>query len=323
MRALTNLKLAGTRSFRLSASQLFGYGVNQQNCDKETSDWGQAPDGWRIVQVDQAGAEALVVAYLTRPGKYRALFDNGVKAHTYIALHIFIEKFRGQFSPTRYWLADPQALRALGEWKELSDRIAESKFEYDIGKSTGHSGNYEVGPHTFRTAALKDSEGALNLSLEEATFFLATYKQLFPEIVEWQLETKEIIRSTRFLRNLFGYPRHFERNITDGYLREAISWVPQSTVGCITHHAYANITDHILREHLPWRLFSNKHDSYAALVPEDHVREAATKMMAAINMLLVGRDGAQFTMRSETQMGQNMKKASKTNPYGLKNYRPD
>jgi len=321
VRFLTNLKLAGTRSFRLAASQLFGYGGNCQNADKETIDWAEAPEGWRIVQVDQAGAEALVVSYLTRPGKYRALFDNGVKAHTYIALHIFIDKFRGEFNPTRYWLADPKVLRALPEWKELAARIAESKFEYDIGKRTGHSGNYEVGPNTFRTAALKDSEGSLNLSLEEATFFLATYKQLFPEIVEWQQETKEIIRTTRLLRNLFGYPRRFERPITDSYLREAISWVPQSTVGCITHHAYAEVTDRILRERLPWRLFSNKHDSFAALVPEDHVAEAAGAMTKAINIPLVGRDGAQFTMRSEVQVGCNMKKAGKTNPNGLKDYK--
>jgi hypothetical protein len=321
MRALTQLKIAGTRSFRLSASQLFEYGLNAQNSDKETIDIFEAPRGWRIVQVDQAGAEALIVAYLTRPGKYRGLFTAGVKPHTYLALHLFLDKFRGEHPPTRYWLQPPEVLKALPEWPTLSATINASKFEYDIGKRTGHSGNYEVGPQTFRQAALKDSEGQLNLTHEQATFFLDTYKQVYPEIVEWQAETKDTVRSQRLLRNLFGYPRRFERIVTDSYLREAISWVPQSTVGCITHVAYRIVTDYIRAEGLSWRLFNNKHDSYAALVPAEQAERAAHYMSGAINQKLVGRDGVEFFMKSEVQVGGNMKKAGKDNPDGLVNFK--
>ena len=324
MRALTQLKLAGTKSFRLSASQFFGYGINAQNSDKSLLDIFEAPPGWKIVSVDQAGAEALIVAYLCRPGNYRELFTEGVKPHIYVALHIFLDKFRGDNSPARYWLTKPGVLKTYPEWAALSKTISSSPFEYDLGKKTGHASNYRMRENTFREQALKESGGTLNLSMEQAAHFLNTYKVIFPEIVEWQSEIEESVRSGRQLRNLLGFPRQFNQLITDGYIREAISWVPQSTVGCITHVAYKMLTDHIRREGLRWRPFNNKHDSYAALVPDAEVREAATMMTKFINMPLVGRDGAQFVMASEIQVGQNMGKFNKktgTNPSGLTDYK--
>lgn len=325
MRILTHIKQAGTKSFRLATSKLFEYGVNAQNTDKDILDMIAAPDGYCIVQADQSGAEALIVAYLASAGTYRDLFKFGVKPHVYVALHLFLDKFRKDYPRDRYWLRPPQELKALPEWKELAATVSASPFEYDIGKRTGHASNYEMGPFTFQESTLKESEGTLVLEFSQAKFFLDTYKQLFPEIVAWQQEIKERIRTDRVLYNLFGYPRRFEQILTDGYLRDAISWIPQSTVGCITHHAYNRLTDHIITNRLPWRPFNNKHDSYAALVPVDHAREASERMTEFLAIQLVGWDGAEFTMRSEVQVGFNMGKAKlnkKTgvwkNPRGLK-----
>lgn len=294
---------------------------NSQNADKSVLDIVCAPPGWSIVQVDQAGAEALVVAYLTRPGRYRNLFLNGVKAHTYVALQLFLDKFRGEHPRERYWLVDPAVLRQYPEFKKLAELIKHSKFEYDIGKRTGHSSNYRMGPNTFREQCLKESEGTLILDVEQARYFLDTYKQLFPEIVEWQNEIEAQIRSTRTLRNLFGFPRRFERHITDGYIREAISWIPQSTVGCITHRAYREVYDRATSTGRVWRLFNNKHDSFAMLVPDSDIECAAHCMSRALNQELVGRDGEVFRMKSEVQVGKNWGKFDpKHNPLGMKDY---
>lgn len=299
---------------------------NSQNSDKDIMDIFVAPDGYSIVQVDQAGAEALIVAYLAAAGKYRELFTEGVKPHIYVALHLFLDKFRGDQPIERYWLQRPAVLRALPEWSELSKTIANSKFEYDIGKRTSHAKNYSMGPNTFRENVLRESEGSLVLSIEQARFFLDTYANLFPEIIAWQHEIRERIERDRQLRNLFGYPRAFEQNFTDGYMREAISWIPQSTVGCITHTAYNLLTKKIRAERLPWRPFNNKHDSYAAMVPDDHVPEAALTMTTYINQRFTGWDGCEFQMKSEVQVGKNMKKRGKAkdgvypNPLGLRDY---
>ncbi len=320
MRALTQLKLAGTKSFRLSASQLFDYGINAQNSDKSLLGIFEAPPGWSIVSVDQAGAEALIVAYLCRPGNYRELFIEGVKPHIYVALHIFLDKFQGANSPARYWLKPPGELKKYEEWSALSKTISSSKFEYDLGKKVGHASNYRMRANTFREQALKESNGTLNLSFEQADYFLETYKQIFPEIVEWQDEIEARIRETRLLRNLLGFPRRFEQIITEGYIRECISFIPQSTVGCITHTAYNLLTRFVRTNRLSWRPFNNKHDSYAALVPDAEVADAAKIMTQFMNQPLVGRDGVEFVMKSEVQVGRNMGKASKENPSGLKGY---
>lgn len=320
-RFLTQYKLAGTRSFRLSASQLFGYGGNAQNTDKDSLDIFEAPEGYSIVSADQAGAEALIVAYLAKPGRYRELFTEGVKPHIYVALHLFLDKFRGDHPRDRYWLRRPSELKQLPEWPELSKRVSGSKFEYDIGKRTGHASNYKMGPNTFRDSCLKESEGTLNLTFQEATFFLGTYKALFPEIVEWQDEIEQTIQATRLLRNLFGFPRRFERLFSDSYTREAISWIPQSTVGCITHRAFGIVGAACRRERPTAALFNNKHDSLAIFVRDSDVPWAARTLSGALDVELTGRDGAKFRMKNEVQVGRNMKKWSDKNPMGLKDYK--
>lgn len=317
-RFLTQCKQAGTRSFRLGSSHLFDYGGNSQNNDKESIDIVEAPPGHKIVSADQAGAEALIVAYLAKPGRYRQLFIHGVKPHTYVALHLFIDKFRGDHPRERYWLQPPEVLRALPEWPALSSTIAASKFEYDIGKRVGHASNYGMGPNTFRDNCLKESEGTLVLSFAQAALFLSTYKTLFPEIVEWQDEIEQTIKAHRLLRNLFGFPRRFERLLSDAYIREAISWIPQSTVGCITHLGIRATRRDMEAGDIAGCVFNNKHDSFACLVPDAFVERVGRRMCAALCVTLTGRDGAQFRMKSELQVGQNFKKAGPDNPGGMK-----
>lgn len=318
MRFLFQYKPAGTRSFRLSSSKLFNFGGNSQNNDKESMDIFEAPPGWCFVQRDQAGAEALYVAYDAKPGRYRALFENGVKAHTYVALHLFIDKFRGQHSRDRYWCKTAPELKELEEWAQISKAIAKSKFEYDIGKKTGHASNYKMGPVTFRDSVLKESEGTMVLTMEQARFYLETYKELFPEIVVWQIEIEDTIRRTRLLRNAFGYPRRFERIITDSYLREGISWKPQSTIGVITHKAFVATRNHIVKYGLRWRPISNKHDSYALMIPEPDVEQAREIMMRDINQTITCAHGS-FTMKSDFQVGYNLRKYHELhNPRGMR-----
>lgn len=42
-----------------------------------------------FIQTDQSGAEALIVAYLCEAGRYRQLFQNKIKPHSYIGMHLF------------------------------------------------------------------------------------------------------------------------------------------------------------------------------------------------------------------------------------------
>jgi len=321
---------AGTRSFRLACGEMFGrYGGNMQNPSKDTIDFHIARDGHSLVQPDQSGAEALVVAYLTRPGSYRDLFLAGIKPHTFLALHIFGEQRKGHWPyeiPLEEYLALPvtELAKAPG-WKALDEAIKESDNDddrpYYIGKKLAHGKSYDMGARTLQMSILKDSGGALALSLSTCSALLKTFERLFPEVIEWQDEIRLTVRARRELVNLQGYPRAFNRIFTDSYLREAISWIPQSTVGVITHKAIIAAQLYIEANRLPWNLLNNKHDSFLLEVPDDHVPQAARLSTEWMAQDLLGRDNTPFTMRSEVQVGKNWKPASPKNPAGMKKFK--
>jgi len=309
-RIITNYKVAGTRSFRLGSSKVLDrWGMNLQNPDKHSQDIAVAPPGHKIVQADQSGAEALIVAYLSRPGRYRALFEHGVKPHTYLAMHLFAALFR--LDPDSPFLHEEVAeFVKRPEWAALHKLIKGSGKPYDIGKRTAHGASYRMGARTFRDANIKQSKGKLRLSFKECVLFLAKFKELFPEVVGWQEEIEIRVRSARVLANLFGYERAFEREMNDGYVREAISWIPQSTVGCITHMGIRAARSAGLS------VCSNKHDSYAVICRDDEVADVGAFMRRSMSVTLPGRD-CQFTMKSEVQVGQNWKPQGDDNPEGM------
>jgi hypothetical protein len=312
LRVISSYALAGTRSYRLSSRKVFSrWGMNIQNPDKHTQDIMCAPPGHSIVQADQAGAEALVVAYLARPGRYRALFLNGVKPHTYIAMHLYHEQF-GLELDSIFLNAEVEEFVKHVFWSELHKRIKSSGTPYDMGKRTAHGASYMMGPRTFREAIIKMSRGKLVLTIAQCKFFLEKFKLLFPEIVEWQDSIKLRICADRKLTNLFGFERVFEREINDGYFREAISWIPQSTVGCITHMGVRAARKALLS------VCSNKHDSYATICRDDEVRDVASFMKSSMALELQGVD-CTFIMKSEVQVGKNWKPYHKDkNPLGMK-----
>jgi len=313
-RIITSYIVTGTRSFRLGSRRVLDrWGMNLQNPDKYTQDIAVAAPGMVIVQGDQSGAEALIVAYLARPGRYRALFQNNVKPHTYLAMHLFAETF-GLTSASPFLHLEPHEFVNLPEWPALHKRIKNSGNPYDIGKRTAHGSSYRMGPRTFRDANIKQSKGRLRLNLKECAAFLNKFKTLFPEIVEWQESIEIAVRSTRRLENLFGYERRFERELTDSYIREAISWIPQSTVGCITHLGIRKARAAGLR------VCSNKHDSYAVMCREDEAPDVARFIQDSMSVTLPGRDTS-FTMKSEIQIGRNWKPASDKNPEGMKEWK--
>lgn len=310
-RIITSYAITGTRSFRLGSRRVLNrWGMNLQNPDKHTQDIAVAPSGMSIVQADQSGAEALIVAYLAKPGRYRALFQNNIKPHTYLAMHLFAEYF-GLPPDSPFLSMEPGDFAAHPDWPALHKKIKNSGKPYDIGKRTAHGSSYRMGPRTFRDANIKQSKGTLRLSMSECKRFLEMFKTLFHEIVEWQEEIELTVRATRKLQNLFGYERAFEREFSDGYMREAISWIPQSTVGCITHQGIRAARE------AGYRVCSNKHDSYAIMCRDEDVVEVGRFMQRSMSITLQGRD-TQFTMKSEVQAGKNWKPADATNPDGMK-----
>jgi len=320
-RLTTSWKSAGTKNFRLASSRLLGfYGTNLQNPSPSLMRCVIPEDGHIFLQPDQAGAEALIVAYEAPKGKFRRTFELGIKIHSYLALQIFTSQFKNEHPESRYKFVDPDVLVALPEYATLFNTIKESGKPYDLGKRVIHAKNYDMGPRTFQTNVLEMSEGEIVLTYKEAKDFLSVHEQTFPEIQALLAEIRGRL-ACRVLHNLFGYPRFFGGLWNDSLLRDAYAFIPQSTVGCITNKAYVAIWKKIRAEKLPWMLLNNKHDSLLLSVPDvaEHKEHARATVKKHIEVDLTSTRGETYQMKSGLSWGYNWAKYHKQhNPQGMR-----
>lgn len=305
-----------------------GFGSNLQNPSDAICRIYQPPPGYSFVQCDESGADALIVAYLCRKGKYRALFENGIKPHTFLALHLFQKQLeiKLQLDLKPYIFSPIESLSQVPGWKEVAKKIKDSdgwspkERYYFIGKKTIHSSSYGMRGPTFQMDVLKESEGEVILTLKEANHYLGFFHELFPEIQEWQVETQTIIRETRTLYNLFGYPRYFNGPLGDKLFKEAYAYVPQSTVAVISNMAFVEMQDWL--DHNPeaeWDMLNQKHDSTMAQSPTEEAYFCGALMKTLMERPLVNHRGEHFNMKAEVSIGKNWSKhRDDSNPEGMK-----
>lgn len=322
--------LSGAETYRLSSRSLFrnksigfkGWGGNLQNKSDDIRRLYKADSGKLLVQVDQAGAEALIVAYLARHGKFRDLFLNGIKSHTFVALHLFQSYWSINAIPEIAEIKDLPIV-TLGNYprmKEISNIIRNDPNPfYFIGKKACHAANYMMRGNTFATDVLKESGGKVRLSIREADRFLNMYHSLFPEIHLWQLETEQMLSRGRILRNLQGFPREFTGAWSDSLIREGVAFVPQSTVGTIINMAIVEMQEYIEMKNLDWDILENCHDSMLLQCNIEDVSNCVKKAKEFIEIDLVSPRGEKFKMKSEVSVGSNWGKWHETkNPLGMK-----
>jgi len=331
--------VSGTDSFRRASRELLqnkvdtqfnNFGGNRANIEKKMRKIWKADKGYKICHADQSGAEALIVAYLCRPGKYRALFKNGIKPHTYLALKLFKEQWCEHISRDKVELAcvtKIQELKSLPFWPELSSLIADSdnwpssKRFYHFAKKVIHASSYGMGVNTFVLNMLKESEGDIVLSKTQGKEFLNGFNQEFPEISEWRVRTVDKARKEKVLRNIFGHPY----NITDfvpedvEQNKDLIAWVPQSSVAEITRTAFVQLYQYIEKEKKDWHQLFDTHDSYDAESPEEEIMDLAKVMKSLLEQEFKSPyDGEPFKMRSGLSIGYNFAPYHKeSNPLGL------
>jgi len=330
-------KQGGTSTLRQASSAVMkkrgfsGYGRNMQNFGP-----GELPivipdPDHVFLQVDQSGAEAYIVAMLTPPGgNFRKLFTNRIKPHVYVAMHLFASVWQRRLPAIdmeRFLLADIDHLKGLKGWKELeklikaSDHWPARERYYFIAKCCCHSLNYDATAYSLQMSILTRSEGKVSISVKQADAYWTMYRSLFPEIPKWHTVVHGQLKSTRTLRNLFGYPRYFTGSFNDSqFLKEAYAFIPQSTVGTITNIAFTRLQDHVERTGMDLDLLNNKHDSILVQVPRrrKEIMDAARLLTEVINMEMKSPFGETFNMRSEIQIGRNWGHRSKENPEGLR-----
>jgi len=340
--------IAGTDSFRLGSRAIFkykrgdgdaklGYGTNLQNQKKEQRTLVKPDFGLKLGQVDQAGAEALIVAYLCRAGRFRSLFTNGIKSHVFVGLHVFKDAWRRRISNPSIidvlCTLNPPELKAHPDFKQVEKLIKESdnwpakERYYFIAKMICHASNYGMKFPTFQINVLEKSDGAVELSIPQCREFLELYHRLFPEIEQWHAETRDELIRTRILYNLFGEPRRFNDHFGDNLWKSAYAFKPQSTVGQITNYAFTELQelcDMGGTEEFPIRewyfsLLQNNHDSILFQFKPEFEQQVCKMVTGHIERALMSPRGEAFRMKSECQTGYNWCPEKKViNPDGLK-----
>ena len=206
-------KVSRTKTGRLSSSRnLFDTGTNLQNIPARKGRGGiirslfLPEEGDIFVAIDGKQAEARVVGYAANEPGFITQFEQGKD----LFLHI----------------------------QEQIKQYTERDIERDVCKTIVHATDYGQ--------SLEGFAFEVNMDVEEARPFWYAYAKLFPNLPKWRESVRDQVDQGRVLSNLLGRYRVFYDRVktvyhnTDNtygtkwnfaYLRDAFSYIPQSTVG--------------------------------------------------------------------------------------------
>ena len=209
---------------RLSSSEsIWGCGTNLQNQPKKMRNIFIPDPGKVFTAADKQGAEARVVAYLSKDWKIIDLLNNGGNIHNKTVRDIW-----GQS------ISDEEIEKDKTHWKEQGTPI---KSMYDKAKRTRHAYNYKV---TWFT--LKD---ILSIEAKEAKHLIEQFSIGNPELKQWQDEVIREVSRTRCLTSPMGRKRRFLGRIDQDMFKEAVSFMPQETVAYDVNEGMIKVYDNM------------------------------------------------------------------------------
>ena len=88
----------------------------------------------------------------------------------------------------------------------------------------------------------------------------------YKKIADWQKRFCKEVAARRFVQNIFGHRRYYFGKVDEATMREAIAWLPQSTVALYINHIWERIYDNYPDI---WALLQ-VHDSAGGAVPGVH-----------------------------------------------------
>ena len=317
----SSFKPAGTKSGRLASSKFLGaFGSNGQNISDHMRRLFIPRPGYRFVQNDLEGAEAVAVALFVREGNFRELVRRKVKIHNFVCVKIFPWKFEEFFTKQETQELTAVQFHTHPAYKQVVTKCKALKVEYGIAKKTVHMSNYSAGWKTFQEALLKDTGGRVVLPAAECKRLLGAYFDMFPELKVFQTTFDKHAQEFTEFSNLFGWKIRCVQRYTTAVGRTCISWGPQSTVGVATIIAAQRFQTHIERESKRWNCLNIVHDSILAEAPAEEILEAAAVLAECMTFTLTSPiDNWQCTIGVEKSVGDNWGKYDeKENPTGMK-----
>lgn len=242
-----------------SRKNIFGSGMNMQNIPKSSRKIFVPDDGKILIAGDLAQAEAMVVAWISKDENLKNVFKEGGDIHSKVASLIFN--------------ANPP-----------------SPEQRTIAKRVVHGTNYCMGVNTLA--------GFCAVPVKVAKKVQEEYFKLFPLVRQWQIDIEQQIKKTRRLITPMGRKRTFFGRYGDQTTREAVAYVPQSTVA-----DYINCALIRLDEALPIGadILVQVHDELVIQCDEGQLHEVMKTMKKIIQRpILCGADMLEIPLDLQT-----------------------
>lgn len=238
--------ISGTETGRLSSREtLRGTGTNLQNIPSGVIRSLFIPDeGQVFINADLSQAEARVVAYISGDDRLIRVFNEGGDIHRRNAANIF-----------------------------ACDISAVSDVQRQLAKRVVHASNYGMGPRTFsRTAGISEIE---------STRLLNQYFATYPGIKRWHLEIATKLKRSRILVTPLGRKRIFFNKWQEATVKEALAYVPQSTVADIVNKGLIRLHEDGSKR---MDILLQVHDSVLVQTPKDMLEDSIRRIKEAFTV---------------------------------------
>lgn len=181
-----------------------------------------------IIDVDLERADAQVVAWDAGDEKLKQMFREGADIHTENAKDVF-------------------GLKREPTYQERQKT-----------KQGVHACNYGTSGKTLSVH--------MGTTVKEAEDFIKRWLGAHPEIEQWHERIWFELRTTRMVKNAFGYKIKFLDRLDVNLRNQALAWIPQSTVAIVTNFGIINIENNLAG---PWdvQLLLQVHDSLVMQAP--------------------------------------------------------
>lgn len=311
-RMRTSYNVCGTETGRWSSNEnAFGTGTNLQNWTNELREIfiadSEATCGvdMKMAYIDLEQAESRVVAYLSGDQNYIDACESG-------DLHTAVARMVWKNLPWTGVLKHDKEVAAQKVYRDFSAR--------DLAKRLGHGTNYRGKPRTMAMHTNMDTR-----AIEE---FQALYFAAFPGIAEWHQEVAYLLQTQGFLTTPLGRTRYFLGRLSDDdTLKEAIAFLPQSTIGEILNEGMYRMWDRYdnKRDQTLWmQLLAQVHDATLIQYPDlgyDFERELFGELQTTLQ-IPIPVNGRQLIIPAKVEgTGWNWRKYDSRKPaeatYGL------
>lgn len=281
-RMRTSYNICGTETYRFaSRKNAFGSGTNLQNIPKgdEASEVEDADDddddedavgplvqtlhlpnvrkifvpdpGYTIFDTDLSKADLRIVVWESDEREMKAMLREGRDPYVEVA---------------REFHRDPSIRKTRADGSEDP--------RYRLFKSFCHGTHYLGTPNGLAQR--------LGLTVHEADRTQRWYLGKYPAIKRWQDDFKRQVAAKRYVENIFGYRRYYFDRPDDKMFREAIAWLPQSTVALYINRIWMRIWE----QHKHIQILMQVHDSLVGQFPTFR-REECLKQLAAAGEIVL------------------------------------